>query len=400
MAKDRREWSNWSGSVRFSPRATEAPTSEEEIVQIVRRAAEEGQVVRPIGAAHSSTGILETHDVAVSFENMKGLISYDATERVATLRPGTSVRETGEELLEVGLSMENLGDVDYQTIAGGIGTGTHGTGKRYTNLSGPLIGARLVTGRGDILELTAERDAELLDAARVSLGALGIFSAVTLRTARAHRLRRREWCTHIDHGLANLEELIDANQHFDLYWYPRSDEAKLRLWNPAEREARDIPHARLVKDETGWSKDVLPNPQELRFEEMEYALPAAAGPPCFLELRRRIVERHRQHVGWRVLYRTVAPDGGYLSPFYGRDSVTIALLQNNTLPYREYFEDLEPLFRAYGGRPHWGKKHGLKARELRAIYPEWDRFAAIRARLDPHDTLLSEKLRELLVEAS
>jgi FAD/FMN-containing dehydrogenase len=400
MSDARRTWTNWSGSVRFSPRVTEAPTSEEELVRIVRRAADRGWVVRPIGAAHSSTGIIETDGVAVSFEHMKGLVSHDATERVATLRPGTSVRETGDALLEVGLSMENLGDVDYQTIAGGIGTGTHGTGKRYTNLSGPLIGARLVTGRGEVIEIDAERDPELLDAARVSLGALGIFSAVTLRAARAHRLRRREWCTHIDACLANLEELIDDHQHFDFYWYPRSDEAKLRLWNPAEREPRDVPGARLVKDVTGWSKDVLPNAQELRFEEMEYALPAAAGSPCFQEVRRRIKERHRQYVGWRVLVRTIAPDGGYLSPFYGRDSVTIALLQNNTLPYQAYFEDLEPLFRAYGGRPHWGKKHGLKARELRSLYPEWERFAAIRARLDPGGTLLSGSLRELLLEDS
>ncbi len=109
-------------------------------------------------------------------------------------------------------------------------------------------------------------------------------------------------------------------------------------------------------------------------------------------------ERHRQYVGWRVLYRTIAADDGYLSPFSGRDSVTIAILQNNTLPYQPYFDDIEPIFLAHGGRPHWGKKHTLKARDLRPLYAKWDDFLRTRERLDPNGIFLSEYLRALLLD--
>ncbi|RDV10727.1 hypothetical protein DXT99_26030 [Pontibacter diazotrophicus] len=113
-------------------------------------------------------------------------------------------------------------------------------------------------------------------------------------------------------------------------------------------------------------------------------------------MRKRIREKHRQHVGWRVFYRTVAADDAFLSPFYKRDSVTIALLQNNELEYESYFKDMEPIFRAYGGRPHWGKKHYLGAEDLRPLYPEWDRFMEIRKEMDPNGIFLNDYLKEIL----
>lgn len=76
--------------------------------------------------------------------------------------------------------------------------------------------------------------------------------------------------------------------------------------------------------------------------------------------------------------------------------MTIALLQNASLPYKPYFHDMEPLFRAHGGRPHWGKKHTMGAAELSALYPEWDAFVRIRERFDPDGVLMSEHLRDLL----
>lgn len=129
---------------------------------------------------------------------------------------------------------------------------------------------------------------------------------------------------------------------------------------------------------------------------MEYALPAEAGPECFQEIRKIIKERHRKHVAWRVLYRTVAPDEAYLSPSHKRQTVTISLHQNNTLPFWDYFKSIEPVFRAYDGRPHWAKKHTLKAKELQPLYPEWTRFRKIRQTLDPNGVFLNPYLKDLL----
>lgn len=119
---------------------------------------------------------------------------------------------------------------------------------------------------------------------------------------------------------------------------------------------------------------------------------------AFRQARERIKARHRDTVGWRVLVRTIAPDQAMISNAQARPTMTIALLQNNTLPYTEYFEDLEPLFQAFGGRPHWGKKHTMSGAELAQLYPEWSRFQQIREQLDPEGIFLNDYLRALFTE--
>jgi FAD/FMN-containing dehydrogenase len=391
-------WSNWSGSVRFTPSRIAEPRSEEELAQIIRDAAERGRVVRVAGKGHSSSPLVVTDDVLVSLTHLCGVESHDSERCEAVVRGGTVIRDAGAQLRERGLALHNTGDVDVQTLAGAIGTGTHGTGRRLGNLSTMLIGGRMVTATGEVLEISEELDSELLRAARVSLGTLGIFTALRLRVQPAFQLRRREWCTRIDDCLAHLEELVDSNRNFDFYWYPRSDRAKLRIMNEPQQTAQQLVYATCVCDETGWSDEILPRTRELRFEEIEYMFPLEAGPECFQAVRKRIKERWRREVAWRVLYRTVAADDAFLSPAHGRETSVISLHQNVGLPYEAYFADIEPLLRDFGGRPHWGKKHALRAVELRALYPQWDRFRAIRERLDPDGVFLSPSLQELLCE--
>lgn len=399
--EERKEWVNWSGSLRFTPGVVEEPESEEELCELIRRAAEEGRTVRPVGEGHSSTPIVATGDILVSLRRITGLVSHDEEAREATLRAGTGLQDVGPALHEVGLALENYGDVDFQALAGVVGTGTHGTGKDLGNFSSMVAGFRMVTASGDVVEV-GEDDPGVLNAARVSLGALGIFTELRLRLVPAFRLRRREWCVHVEDCLANLDRLIEENRNFDFYWHPRRDEAQIRVMNPPGEEPEELfrelqPADGLRKDEEGWSFEVIPEQRDLKFDEMEYMIPAGAFRDCFQEVRERIKERHRQYVGWRVLCRTVAADDGFLSPFYGRDTMTIALLQNNTLPHEEYFADMEPILRSYEGRPHWGKKHTLKADDLRPLYPMWDRFQEVRERLDPEGLFLNDYLREILI---
>lgn len=388
------EWSNWSGSLRFTPGSLEKPADEAQLAELVRRAASERRVVRVVGAGHSSSSLVETGDVLVSLERFQGLVSHDTDE--ATIRSGMTVHDAGKAFREVGLAMPNTGDVDVQTMAGAIGTGTHGTGKQLQNLASMLIGVRMVNGQGEIAEYSIEQQPDFFRALRVSLGALGIFTQIRLRLVPAFQLHRAEWCTHIDDCLNHLDQLIEENRNFDFYWYPRSDEAKLRTLNPPG-ESPAIPFATLQKEYTGWSNEVLPRHRDLKFEEMEYALPVEAGPACFQEVRARVKAKWRKIVGWRVLYRTVAPDDAFLSPYYERDSVTISIHHNAGMPFWEYFADIEPIFRAYGGRPHWGKKHTLKAHHLRPLYPMWDRFLELRHCFDPQGVFLNGYLRELLM---
>lgn len=407
-----RSFVNWSGSVSCTPALFAEPASEAEVRDLVLRARADGMKCRPVGSGHSSSPLVCTDGIMISLDRLTGMIAEDGD--LATVWAGTKLSELGQVLYDAGLAMDNLGDVDYQTIAGATATGSHGTGLGFGNLSTQIVGVRLVTGTGETLDITPEQNADLLPAARLSLGVLGVVTRITLDVQPSYRLRRQSWCAHVDWTLDHLEELQRTNRNMDFYWYPRSDHTQIRVLNRVDggpeqaienlidgvgrRSDHVFPPIRR-ENRVGPTHRTIPRRRELRFEEIEYMLPAEAFSACFAEIRRRIKERHRRYVGWRVLVRTVAADDIWLSSAYGRATVSIACLQNASLPYREYFQDMEAVFRHHGGRPHWGKKHWLTARELRELYPRWDDFHKVRRRLDPDGVFLTPQLARLLDEA-
>jgi FAD/FMN-containing dehydrogenase len=287
--------------------------------------------------------------------------------------------------------MENLGDVDVQSVAGAVATGTHGTGRSLQSLSARMSGLRLLLADASLRVVTQERTPELLRAARVSLGALGVITAVRFDLVPAYRLHERVWRAPIETCLAELDARVAATRHFEFFWFPRDDVAEMKSLDPT-----DAPEGAPAEGERiGWSARVLPSVREVRFFEMEYAVPREAGPACFRAVRERMQRRH-ERVAWPVEYRTVAADDAWLSPFFERDSVTISLHQDGRKPYAEFFADVEPIFWEHGGRPHWGKVHGLGAEALRRLYPRFDDFLATRASLDPAGRFTNAALRELL----
>jgi FAD/FMN-containing dehydrogenase len=390
-------WSNWSGSLQFTPERIEKPKDEAELASLVSQARDSGKKVRVVGAGHSSSPLVETEDILISLEKFQGIVSHNPDKHEATIRSGMTVHDAGQELLKLGLATHNTGDVDVQMLAGAIATGTHGTGKKLKNLSTMLNGVRMVTAQGEVVEYSIEDNPDFIQTARVALGTLGIFTEMRLCLLPAFKLHRREWCTNVDSCMQHLDELINENRNFDFYWYPRGDDIKLRTMNEAKDSYDTLPYAKCVREEEGWSAEILPRKRVLKFDEMEYSVPAEAGPECFQEVRKRVKKTHRKNVAWRVLYRTVAADDAYLSTIYGRDTVTISLHQNAGLPFWDYFNDIEPIFRHYDGRPHWGKKHNLKANDLQKLYPMWDKFAEIRQAYDPDGVFLSPYMQELLI---
>ncbi|TCB99613.1 FAD-binding protein [Micromonospora zingiberis] len=403
-----RPFVNWSGSLTFTPAGHAEPADEDEVRDLIVRARESGRTLRPVGSGHSSSPLVRTDGLLVSLDRMAGVI--DKAGEFATVLGGTRLKALGEGLYDAGLAMDNLGDVDYQSIAGATATGTHGTGLGFGNLSTQVTGVRLVTGTGETLDISADQNAELLPAARLSLGVLGVVTQLTLGVQPRYELRRRAWCAPVEWTLDHLAELQHTNRNMDFYWYPRSDLTQVRTMNRAD-DAQDGqpwstrqllesgPAGELREIEVGPTHRTIPRHRELRFEEIEYMLPSDAFPACFAEVRRRILSRHRRTVGWRVLVRTIAGDDIWLSNAYGRPTTTIACLQNTSLPYEEYFRDMEAVFRRYGGRPHWGKKHWLTARELRPLLPRWDDFQEVRRRLDPDGVFLTPDLARLLEDA-
>jgi len=198
-------WRNWSGTVRCAPRRIEAPASEAALAELVRDAARRGDAVRPAGSGHSHTALVESPGVIVSLDALSGVHEHDGDARTARIGAGSLLSSLGEPLRARGLALQNMGDVDVQTLAGAVSTGTHGTGRRLGGLATRIAALRLVTASGEILACSREQHAETFDAARVSLGALGIASEITLALVPAYRLHERITRVPVDETLTRFD---------------------------------------------------------------------------------------------------------------------------------------------------------------------------------------------------
>jgi L-gulonolactone oxidase len=317
--------------------------------------------------------------------------------------------------------MENLGDIDVQSIAGAISTATHGTGARLRNISSQVAELTLVLADGSTLVCSPERDAEVFAAARVGLGALGVIAEVTLRCVPAFTLRGLDAPAPLQQTLERFEELALGNDHFEFFVFPYAEVALTRTNNRTDeppqprgrlsewtndvlltnhafgllcRTGRRLPGFipqinRLVTRLAGRSKRVdrsaaiFASPRLVRFTEMEYALPREHTP---LAVRRvlEMIEQRGLAVPFPIEVRTVAPDDAFLSTASGRESGFVAVHMFEAMEWQPYFRAVEAIMDELGGRPHWGKRHFQTADTLRTRYPDWERFQAVRARLDPH----------------
>jgi FAD/FMN-containing dehydrogenase len=388
-------WSNWSGLVTCHPATIAAPADETDVAMLVRRSSAAGKRVRIVGSGHSFTPICATDDTLISLDNLAGVESADRRTYEAWVRAGTKIHDLGDPLWDAGLSLPNQGDVDVQSIAGAVSTGTHGTGETLGNISTQVIGMRLATAEGEILTIDGPSDAELLRAARVSLGTLGVVTALRMRLRPAYYLCELQKRVPIEECLAELAQQIRSNRHFEFFWYSATDLAHTKALNPTtETATSDLPEGTRIDR----SYRIFPTVRTNRFNEMEYAIPAENGPACFAELRNLMRSRH-PNVAWPVEYRTLAADDAMLSAAYGRETVTLSIHQGADLPYQAFFADAESIFRNYQGRPHWAKLHNLGAAELRSLWPRWNDFQQIRRQLDPGRTFLNDYLERLFSDA-
>jgi L-gulono-1,4-lactone dehydrogenase len=419
-----RTWTNWARDQRCAPEIIERPADEDELAAVVAGA----ERVKVAGAGHSFTDIACTDGVMVDLTRMNRVLAVDGPD--VTVEAGATIRDLAPALAANGLALENQGDVDPQTVAGAISTATHGTGRRFGNLSSRVVGMRVVTASGSVVEL---REGDELLAGRVSLGALGAVASITFRCVPAFRIHRVDEPRPLDDVLARFDQLVDGNDHFELFVFPHTRSALTLTSERTDREARPtgplkafvrdvllenaalelacragrlVPGAiptinRLVTgalsraEQLDESYRVYANRRSVRFTEMEYAIPSERVPEA-VERVLALVERRGVPVGFPIEVRTAAPDDALLSTAQGRATGYIAVHQYRGMEFESYFRGVEAIMDEYGGRPHWGKRHYQTAATLRPRYPGWHRFAAVRDRLDPGRKFENEYLKRVL----
>ena len=420
-----RVWRNWAGTATATPGRWCRPRSEAEISAAIKDAASAGLRVRALGSGHSFTAVAATTGVALDLSQWTGITAADTRTGLVTVRSGTTLRALNAELGGLGLAMANLGDIDAQTVAGALSTGTHGTGARLGGLATQVISLELVLADGSVVSCSATSRPELFAAARIGLGALGVITTVTLRCVPSFALLADERPAPVEEVLEQFDALAGANDHFEFYWFPYGRKALVKRNNrlPAAGPAaagRALPgwrrfwefevmenaafgtlcrigraRPRLIpalnrlssgalssRSYTDMSHRVFVTPRRVRFAESEYAVPRESLGHVMAELR-RAVPRLPDPVMFPVEVRVAAADDIWLSTAYGRESAYIAIHQYAGLPYRAYFDRFESIVAEVAGRPHWGKLHSLDAERLRRLYPRFDEFRRVRAEVDP-----------------
>jgi L-gulonolactone oxidase len=413
-------WTNWAGTARVDSVRVARPASVDQLADVVTGAVAEGLAVKAVGSGHSFTSAAVAPGVRVELTEMAAVQTVDREKRLVTVQAGMPLSQLNALLAASGLALPNLGDIDVQTVAGALATGTHGTGAKYGCLSTFIAGLELMTATGEVIRCSPTSRPDLFDAARVNLGALGVVTAVTLQCVDAFILRADERPAPLASVWSELDGLIADNDHFEFYWFPYTDRVQIKRNNRVEvadtplpgwrrwldddflsntvfggvtRLGRAVPatvptlsrisaRALSARTYTASSHEVFCTPRRVRFVEMEYGLPRAALREAFDGLR-RIVDRLPYKILFPVEVRFTKADQLWLSHGHGRDSAYMAIHQAVGAPYEEYFHGFEALATELAGRPHWGKMHYRDAESLAQVYPRFADFVAVRDKLDP-----------------
>ncbi len=418
------EWRNWDGEQHCRPREIARPRTEAEIVELVKRS----KAVKAVGAGHSFTDCATTDGTLLDLRHLDRILDVDGTK--VTVEGGARLHALGAQLADLGLALENQGDIDTQAITGAIATATHGTGRAFGNLSSRIVGVRLVDGTGELHDITGGDE---LKAARVAVGALGVVTAVTVDCVPLYTLHRHDVPTPLDETLDQLDSLVDSLDHFEFFIFPYTRTALTRRTRRSTEAPQPTPHWKrriqedLVENKvlslvcktgkrfpsqvprlnrvitkamsesrvTDHAYRVYATRREVRFTEMEYAIPRAHAREAVERILDHI-ESSRLPILFPLEVRFSAPDDALLSTAHERETAYIAVHQYAGMAYRPLLTAAEGIFDSYGGRPHWGKRHYQTADTLKARYPAWDRFQQIRKRLDPDGVFANSYTRRVL----
>jgi L-gulono-1,4-lactone dehydrogenase len=426
-------WRNWAGNQTARPARVATPRSAQEVADEVRRAAADGLTVRMAGTGHSFTPAAATDGVLLRPGGLTGIRSADPEAGLVTVEAGCPLRVLNAALQARGLSLANMGDIQVQTVAGAIQTGTHGTGRDIGGMAAQVAGLELVLADGTITTCTATDSPQLFDAARVGLGALGIATAVTFKVVPSFLLEAREEAMRWSEVIARLDELTSQNEHFEFYWFPHTEGCLTKRNNRSSGPPRPLSRLRYLLDDEFLSNTVFgatcrlghavpaviktvngaagkalgsrtyvdaayrvfTSPRRVRFKEQEYAIPRESLADVLAETRALFARRD-----WRISFpievRVTPGDDPWLSTAYGRRSAYIAIHVFHASSHEEYFRDVEAVMTAAAGRPHWGKMHTRSAQYLHQAYPKHRDFVALRDDLDPERRFGNAYLAQVL----
>lgn len=422
---------NWGRNLDFAPKEVIAAQSTDHVQHVVQSAAKAGRRVKAIGSGHSFSPIGVPDDIWLTMKDMDAVLDVDYESNRVHVQSGIVLHDLNRQLLNLGLALPNLGDIDQQTISGAVSTSTHGTGANKFGIGKAVVGVKIVTANGELLQI--DENHPYFQAARVSLGALGVVTEVTLQCVPAFLLHAAEEPMLLSQVTNSLDSLINENDHFEFYWWPHTEYTtvkrnnlsngpilplgKIKSWIDDEFAANGlfelmaragnirrswVPKINRIagktlsaREYTDHSFKVFISPRRVHFCEMEYALPRETALSAIEELH-SMISSQEETIGFPVEVRFTAADDVWMSTSYGRDSVYIAIHMYHRQDHKKYFSAAEKIFQSHGGRPHWGKMNYANAEYLSGVYPKFAEFVKVRNELDPDRMFSNDYLERVL----
>lgn len=430
---DKSKWQNWAGNVKGMPTQSILPSDVKQLSNLIWNSQKQHKTIRVTGAAHSFSPVAKPDDIAISLHNMRGLIEIDPESKEATFWAGTYLYEIGPILEQFGLALANMGDIQQQTIAGAISTGTHGTGVSLGSLSSQIVKWGFVDGLGNYHEHTRGDD-DLSKVLHISLGLLGVLVKVTMKTVPLYSLKYQS--LHYPFTEANQlwSTMIREYRHVEWYYFPGEEQIQIKIMDqiPIVKQTRKskkiedlktsivengllfivselckrqpkmtkwVSHLASKTVPTGIKEglcyEIFPSARNVKFLEMEYAIPLENFQECMQEIHFTL-KSYPFKVHFPIECRTMMGESGILSPTQGKESAYLAFHMYKGMDEKDYFRWVQSLMKRYDGRSHWGKMNVLTKERILELYPEYPLFLNIREKYDPENVFVTNYFKSLI----
>ncbi len=419
------KWMNWSELQKCNPKQFASPTSEDALIEIMQKA----EQLRFAGTGHSFMPLVPTDNTIISLDAMSGVISTDKLTNTAKVKAGSKLAYLAREFDDIGQAFVNLPDINTQTLAGATSTATHGTGANFMAMHAYFKSMRIITPQGEVIDCSENDNRNIFYAAKVGIGSLGAITEVTLQNRPAYALHRVVTFKTLAWVLKNAENEMLSNEHAEFCYIPHSgmclyikhdihegelnprlvseDEDSLDLlkqvrnytswfpWLQKNTISFSMEEDAIIEDYSDDSWRLLSQARVSKFNESEYHMPFENGIDCFKKVCELMDTKKDAY--YPIELRVTKQDDAFLSPFYKRDTISVAIHAANTEKYQYLLKDFGPIFKLHEGRPHWGKLNNFTKNDFAKSYPMWNEFLEVRERCDPKGKLLNSYTSKIFV---